>query len=258
MQASRLLSSLGILILFVSCSTEEPVRGPDSPRGTAAASKSASPKSGAGKVVETMSVGEYTYVRVEIRGKRDWYAVPTCDLQVGDLVTVPSGLMRMENFESRSLDRTFDVIYFAEGLPRFGTGEVATANAVARRAHGAADAAKASAVEIAGITKPDGGVTVAEIWGLGADAAGKEVVLRGKVVKYNSGILGKNWLHVRDGTGTDGTNDITVTTADSCKVGDTVLVTGKIVTDRDFGAGYSYARLIEDAKVTVEPTQPSK
>jgi hypothetical protein len=83
--------------------------------------------------------------------------------------------------------------------------------------------------------------------------AGQPVVIRGKVVKSNPGIMGKNWLHVRDGSGAEGTNDITVTTAgDVPNVGDTVLVKGPVTLNKDFGMGYQYDVIIEDAEVTVE------
>jgi predicted small lipoprotein YifL len=80
-------------------------------------------------------------------------------------------------------------------------------------------------VDLAGIAKAEGGQTVAEVYA-GKDAlAGKPVTVRGKVVKLNTGIMGRNWLHVRDGSGTEGTNDLTVTTQSTPlpKVGDTVL-----------------------------------
>ena len=84
--------------------------------------------------------------------------------------------------------------------------------------------------------------------------AGQSVKVRGQVVKYNSEILGKNWLHLRDGSGSVGKNDndLMVTTSTKVKVGDTVLVEGTVSLNKDFGAGYKYAVIIEDAKVTVE------
>ena len=81
---------------------------------------------------------------------------------------------------------------------------------------------------------------------------GKRVTLRGKVVKYNEAIMGKNWLHLRDGTGKDPTDDLTVTTQAKAKVGDTVLVEGTVTLDKDLGAGYKYDVIIEDAKVKIE------
>jgi hypothetical protein len=100
--------------------------------------------------------------------------------------------------------------------------------------------------------KAEGGYSVAEIFASKADLKDKMVILRGKVVKFNPEIMGKNWLHVQDGSGETGTNDITVTSAARAKVGDTVLVKGKLSLDRDFGFGYKYALIIEDAEVTVE------
>lgn len=97
-------------------------------------------------------------------------------------------------------------------------------------------------------------MTVGEIYSGKADLAGKPVTLRAKVVKYNPQIMGKNWLHLQDGSGDDkaGTNDLTVTSKTTAKVGDTVLVKGPLTLDKDFGYGYKYKVIIEDAKVSVE------
>ena len=110
-------------------------------------------------------------------------------------------------------------------------------------------------VDVAGIERAAGGKTVAEVFAEKDQLAGKPIILRGKVVKTNANIMGKNWLHVRDGSGADGTNDLTVTTAGAIpNVGDTVVVTGPVVLNKDFGMGYVYDVLIEDAQVTVEPS----
>jgi hypothetical protein len=114
--------------------------------------------------------------------------------------------------------------------------------------------APAQEVDLANIAKAEGGKTVAEVFAEKDQLAGKPVTFRGKVVKTNANIMGKNWLHVRDGSGAEGTNDLTVTTAGAIpNVGDTVVVTGPVVLNKDFGMGYSYEVLIEDAQVTVEP-----
>lgn len=80
--------------------------------------------------------------------------------------------------------------------------------------------------------------------------AGKQVQIKGKVVKVNNGIMNRNWLHLQDGSGGATSNDVTVTTAQTAKVGDQVLVKGVVVLNKDFGAGYNYALLIEEASVT--------
>lgn len=114
-------------------------------------------------------------------------------------------------------------------------------------------AAPAPEVDLTGIAKADGGKTVAEVFAEKDALAGQPVTVRGKAVKVNAGIMGTNWVHVRDGSGADGTNDLTVTTAATVpNVGDTVLVTGTVGLNKDFGMGYSYDVIVEDATVTIE------
>jgi hypothetical protein len=114
-------------------------------------------------------------------------------------------------------------------------------------------AAPTETVDLSGIAKAEGGKTVAEVFAEKDQLAGQPVVFRGKVVKSNPDIMGKNWLHVRDGSGAEGTNDLTVTTAGAVpNVGDTVVVKGVLSLDKDFGMGYQYDVIVEDAEVTVE------
>jgi hypothetical protein len=118
-------------------------------------------------------------------------------------------------------------------------------------------AAPTEAVDLSGIAKADGGKTIAEVFAEKDQLAGQQVVVRGKVVKSNPDIMGKNWLHLRDGSGAEGTNDITVTTAGAVPaVGDTVLVKGSVSLNKDLGMGYVYDVIVEDAEVTVEESAP--
>jgi len=111
----------------------------------------------------------------------------------------------------------------------------------------------AQAVDLAGIVKAQGGKTIAEVFAEKNQLAGQPVVIRGKVVKTNPRIMGRNWLHMRDGSGAEGSNDLTVTTVGTTPmVGDTVVVSGPVVLNKDFGMGYTYDVIIEDAEVTVE------
>jgi hypothetical protein len=97
-----------------------------------------------------------------------------------------------------------------------------------------------------------GGLSIAEIWAERATLAGKTVIVRGKVVKFRSGIMGRNWIHLQDGTGSakDGTNDLTVTTAADAKSGDVLTAAGTLAVDKDFGAGYRYGAIIEGATLS--------
>ena len=85
-----------------------------------------------------------------------------------------------------------------------------------------------------------------------AALAGQTISAQGKVVKVNNGIMGRNFVHVQDGTGDATSNNLVVTSKQTAAVGDQVSVSGVVVINRDFGSGYSYPLLIEDATITVK------
>jgi hypothetical protein len=125
---------------------------------------------------------------------------------------------------------------------------MASASAGTPQEHMSAGAANVGDVKV---EKAPNGKTVAETFAAKDQLKDKPVVIRGKVVKFLSGIMGKNWLHLRDGSGSadKGDNDITVTTNDVVAVGEVVTVTGTVRVDKDFGAGYRYPVIVEEAKV---------
>jgi len=198
------------------------------------------------EVLETMNGGGYTYVRVKTESGVVWAAGPQAEVKVGDRVNLADGML-MSDFHSETLDRTFDEIYFVGGIEVVGGATAAPAVAAA---HGASDSP--AETKIGSIAKPEGGSTIAELYAGKADLAGKQVLVRGRVVKYTANIMGHNWIHIQDGTGESGTNDLTVTTDGTAKIGDLVLIRGTAATDKDFGAGYSYELIIEEATVEVE------
>lgn len=210
-------------------------------------------KSFSGKVVETMNAAGYTYVRVDTGKEKLWAAGPQATVKVGDTVSAIEG-MPMVNYHSKTLNRDFDVVYFVGSLQSSGTPSVGSDPAAALpEGHPPIGAAAAKPkIDLKGIAKAKGGKTIEEIFAGKAALAGKEVKVRGKVVKYNAMILGKNWLHIQDGTGKEGSNDLTITTSTETKVGDTVLVTGAVSINKDFGSGYKFAVMMDDAKVVVE------
>ena len=221
-----------------------------------------------GKVVETMDAAGYTYVKLKTASGDVWAAVPQTKVAVGSNVTL-AGNMTLDNFESKTLKRKFDHIVFGtiagpQNAPMMASA--ATQQQGAKSPHppmGGPQMAQMAAQHISGgaanlgeikVAKAEGAEakTVAEVWSGKASLKDAPVAIRGKVVKFLPGIMGKNWLHLRDGSGSaeKGDNDITVTTDDTAAVGDVVLVKGIVHTDKDFGAGYSYAVIVENAKVT--------
>lgn len=211
---------------------------------------------GSGKVVETVDSGGYTYVQIDTGSKKFWAASPQFKVAVGDRVSVPGG-MEMRDFTSKTLKRTFDVISFVDHVTVESGSPSAGAITKHAGAQGSAGDAKAhtsaAAIGASGIAKAEGGQTVAELYANRAALAGKDVAVRGKVAKFTPNVMGKNWVHLQDGSGAAGTNDVTVTTSATAAVGQTVLVKGKLVTEKDFGAGYKYEVIIEDAALSAEP-----
>ncbi len=208
-----------------------------------------------GSVLETMNAGPYTYVRLNTAEGEIWAAVNEAVLKPGTEITIGEA-MWMENFESKTLNRKFDRILFGSLLG----GDGAAALPPGHPAPGAAVAGQAPPAGV-GSAEPDevkvekapgkDGRTVAEIYAEKAALNGREVVVRGKVVKWNAEILGRNWLHLRDGSGSADKqdHDITVTTSEVVAKGDIVTIRGKLALDQDFTAGYTYPVIIEEAKV---------
>lgn len=196
-----------------------------------------------GEVLEVKEVESYTYLRLKTKDGETWAAVGKAAVKKGDKVTLEN-VSVMKNFESKTLKKTFPTILFGSLV---GTGK-ATAGA----APVAAKAAESAPIKVAKASGANAR-TVAEVMTKAAELKDKPVRVQGKVVKYNAGIMGKNWIHLRDGSGAeaDNTNDVLVTTTAQTKVGAVVTVAGVVHTNKDFGAGYSYKVLIEDA--TLQP-----
>ncbi|MDD5757502.1 MAG: DNA-binding protein [Desulfobulbaceae bacterium] len=241
--------------------------------GTEAAQSADAPKEAAapsaikGKVAETMDASGYTYVRLDDgSGKEIWAAVPKAELKVGEEVTLQGGSV-MENFNSKTLNKTFEKIIFATGVSRGDGKEVAAPAGGAAGSFDAAvkkDGAEASGgsagnvvpfadLKVAKASGPDGHA-VSEVFEKAASLDKKNVAVKGQVVKVSKNIMGKNWLHIQDGTGdpNKNTHDLVITTMDVAEKGDIVTVEGGAVANKDFGSGYKYDIIIEDAKVTKE------
>jgi hypothetical protein len=201
-----------------------------------------------GEVLEVIDAGAFTYLRLKTKHDETWAAVAKAPVRKGAQVTIENGVA-MNNFESKSLNKTFDRIVFgrlsgaAAGAPA-GTGDPGWVHGrVPQPADvGSVNVAKASGADAR---------TVAEIVTKRTELKDKPVAVRGKVVKFTGGVMGKNWVHLRDGSGSsaDGTNDVVVTTRDEAQIGDVVVAKGVVRTDVNLGSGYSYAVLVDDAKL---------
>ena len=266
---------------LTACSKNEPAQPaakaaePAAPATAAAEptpAPAAVPGGTSGTVVETMNSGGYTYVYVDNGTDKVWAAAPEFSVTVGDEVMVPEG-MAMHNYHSQTLNRDFEVVYFVEAVlnasspamaaPAKGSGMMGGSSMMGGNpadmkipeGHPSISGAEAPPeIDFTMIEKVDGGLVIAEIYASKEDLSGKVVTLRAKVVKFSPQIMGTNWLHLQDGSGEleAGTHDLTITSDIHVSVGDTVVISGPLTLDKDFGYGYKYNLIIESATVTVE------
>lgn len=235
-----------------------------------------------GKVLETMDAGGYTYMKIDTGASQPWVAVPQSQVKVGEEVTYQPGMV-MRNFSSKTLNRTFDSIVFSSGLvgaaTPHGAGMGGMQSPHGKNAPQGGNDSFASAVQAEGgapaATQPQGagsggslgaiapfteikvekatgdnGYSVSEIFEKTEALNGKTVRIQGKVVKFSPMIMGRNWIHLQDGTGDPMTNthDLVVTTSEQVKVDDVITIEGVLTAKKDFGAGYKYEAIVEEAK----------
>ncbi|MEA2116670.1 MAG: OB-fold nucleic acid binding domain-containing protein [Thermodesulfobacteriota bacterium] len=275
-------AALAIALLFTGPALAEEKKTAVS----AASSVSMDGKPIKGKVLETMDAAGYTYIQVDASEGKVWVAIPQSKIEVGQEVLANPGMV-MKDFESKSLNKTFDVIIFSSGLgdpgkpfaPKKkaamgGMGGSSFAAAMQAESGGAADphTNMGGAMGGAAMAEPSGGSTTAivpaaevkvdkatadnaqtisECFDKAKELDNKKVTVRGKVMKVSRMIMGKNWLHLQDGTGNPMKNshDLVVTTMAVPEKDSVVVIEGILHANKDFGAGYKYEVIIEDAEV---------
>lgn len=254
MRLAKILMSAGAAVLIMS------------------ASHSAIAAEHRGVVLDSVTGGGYTYMNIEENGEKFWIAGPQTSVSKGAEVSF-SEQVWMPNFTSRALNRTFDKILFVSGV-NGGSGSVETGEegdgAPVDEIHSGAgyapDAEEPAADEEASSEEEatdeeesepapaDGIYTIERLYKDADSIKGQIIKVRGKVVKVSENIMGMNWVHIQDGTGTKGKNKLVFRSPnDTAKLGDTVVAEGRLDTDKDFGYGYFYAVIVEDAKFTEEP-----
>jgi hypothetical protein len=224
-----------------------------------------------GKVLETMNSGGYTYMQVDTGKTQQWVAIPESKVMKGDEISYLDGMV-MSNFTSKSLNKTFNAIVFSAGLagqepPKPAAGNTAKADSFASAVQGEAPPAAMQTMTESGgsmgaiapfgeikVEKAAGenGHTVAEVFTDSTKLDGKTIRVQGKVVKFSPHIMGKNWIHLQDGTGDPlkNTHDLVVTTsAEPPKDKEVITIEGVVRANKDFGSGYSYVVLVEEAKI---------
>jgi len=188
-----------------------------------------------GVVVDTINGGGYTYLQIEDSKQKYWIAVEGIKIEKGTEVRFTEEL-KAKNFQSKALNRTFDEVMFASNLQhRTNVPEKGNLELVREQV-------KESPY------KQNGTMSVKEAWEKRAGLKDKIITIRGKVVKASPNIIGRNWVHIQDGTGEGSeVGRIVFTSKELPKVGDIVTASGVVSVEKDFGSGYFYKIIVENA-----------
>jgi ribosome-associated protein YbcJ (S4-like RNA binding protein) len=196
-------------------------------------------------VIEVIQVSSYTYLKVKTDGQENWLAVPTISAKKGETYFYKGG-MEMPNFKSEELNRTFKSVLFLSKLFK-NKSDLIAKNKVSNPSKVGRKQAKSANNKLnIKIIPPKGGLSIAELIKNKQLYQGKTIKIKGQVSKFKSQIMSRNWIHIQDGSEYDKIFDITVTSKANVKVGDTIMVRGTVVLDKDFGGGYFYKLIIEN------------
>lgn len=269
-KSSLLLISSAVSILVIPVLHAGQEMPPSHPKIELPAQSSTHEKSAvlSGKVLQAIGSGGYSYINLQKKdGEKIWIAVKETKVVAGDQMSFMEGLV-MYNFESKTLKRRFDKIIFSNGVlsqSRQDTAKTAPKDLSVPVIPTNDDLKKNKKVEFGSkpavtskekisVAKANGAnaYTIEEAYKKSATLDKKTVVVRGKVVKASTGIMKKTWIHIQDGTGSQakGTHNLVCTTKGTANVGDVITISGTLAKDRDFGYGYRYNVIIEDAAIS--------
>lgn len=197
------------------------------------------------QVEEVIQTNSYTYFKALEDSEERWIAVSKTDAHPGDVYYYQKAL-QMNDFNSKELNRTFDVIYFVNQISKVPFSSVNPNNPSAAMS-GHSGRAPAELKPNLSIKKKTNEITIAQIFATPSAFSNKQIEIRGIVVKVNKDIMQKNWIHIQDGTSHNNHFDLTITSRDLPAVNEEVTFKGTIALDRDFGSGYFYEVIMENA-----------
>jgi starvation-inducible outer membrane lipoprotein len=199
-------------------------------------------------VEKVLHTSDYTYLLMNENGSKTWIVIPITEVNPGETYYYKDGI-EMPDFKSKELDRTFDKVYFVEEI---SVSPVQAKSPGGMQQHTGKQAPAHGVV--AETTHTEDEVALARLFANPDGYANKIIKVRGTVVKVNRQIMGKNWIHIQDGTEYNGQFDLTITTTELVKTGNVVGFEGTIVLDKDFGYGYRYNIIMEEAAVVSTET----
>ncbi len=230
-------------------------------------------------IIESKDVTNYTYLLLEDKTGKVWAAIPKTPVKTGDEIAI-TDIAVMKNFHSKTLEKTFDLILFAvpsEECPFNESGGEIVSKMPSSMMPGKMPPAMMSQAAVPQGTMPAMGdnstkkskavlpkdikvskavgedaYTIEEIYSKKKELSQKTITVRAIVVKFMPQIMEKNWIHIQDGTGSaeKGNNDIAVSTLETAKIGDEVIIKGTLGIDKKLGMNHAFSALIEEASIT--------
>lgn len=200
------------------------------------------------EVLEVLQVNSYTYLYVKEDTNNKWLAVPRIDVEIGETYFYKGG-MEMPNFTSKELNRTFESVRFLGSISKSPVEEKKSSYQHSSNIESKKSSSRVNEKLSLKLETVEDGISIAELFKNKKSYESKTVKIKGKVTKFNTQIMSKNWIHLQDGTENNGEFDLTVTTNAEVEVGDIITVEGKVYLDRDFGYGYFYNIIIENAVI---------
>lgn len=193
-------------------------------------------------VKEKVDASNYSYLNVSENNSSYWIAVPKMEAKEGDVI-VYSKYMEMKNFKSETLNKTFESVLFVDDARLKNNDDKVLSP------HSNIGTKKDESIKIEPLKD---GYSISDIYSKRASLNNKSIKVKGKVVKVNENIMGVNWIHIQDGTGTEGSHDLLITSESTAQVGQVISAEGILSIDKDFGSGYFYTAILENAKITTQ------
>jgi len=194
-------------------------------------------------VEEILNTEKYSYLNVSEDGEIFWIAIPRKEIEKGGTYYYRGGLKKT-NFKSVEYDRVFETLYLVSDVSKDpGMSDFSGGNPHENAGSGA------TLDQTTKIEPPPGGISLAELFANRKKYEGQTVRVKGRCIKLNNMIMNRNWIHLQDGSLKEGASDLTVTTTENIPLGAIVAFEGIITLNKDFGAGYKYEIIMEEAQL---------
>jgi len=189
-------------------------------------------------IKDILPATRYLYLLVQENNDEFWIAVRKMEINIGETYFYYGGLLKT-NFKSNEYDKVFDKIYLVTSLVKSDHGNHINEKKL--------DIKDIKIAKTKSIPEIKGSIKISELVRNQKELEGKTVQISGICSKTNPNIMGRNWIHVKDGSLDD--YDLVITSSTYVKEGTQITIKGVVALNKDFGAGYMYKLILENGVV---------